>query len=67
MNDLKLNYDRETLKRILENVIPKTAQDVVLVYVSVTGLQENQFSEKNYVKKFYPKKILFEKVVNVAL
>lgn len=57
MNDLKLNYDRETLKRILENVIPKTGQDVVLVYVSVTGVQDNQFCEENYVKKFYPKKI----------
>lgn len=57
MNDLKMNDDRDTLKRILENVIPKTAQDVVLVYVSVTGMQDNQFTEENYVKKFYPKKI----------
>jgi len=55
MNDLNLNYDRDTLKRILESVIPKTAQDVVLVYVSVTGKQHNLFSEENYVKKFYPK------------
>lgn len=57
MNDLKLNYDRDTLKRILENVIPKTGQDVVLVYVSVTGLQDNQLMEENYVKKFYSKKV----------
>ena len=57
MNDLKLNDDRDTLKRILEASIPKTAQDVVLVYVSVTGLQDHQFTEENYVKKFYPKKI----------
>lgn len=57
MNDLKLNHDRETLKHILENAIPKTNQDVVLVYVSVTGQQDNQFTEENYVKKFYPKKI----------
>lgn len=55
MNDLKLNYDRDTLKRILENSIPRTYQDVVLVYVSVTGMQGNQFIEENYVKKFYPK------------
>lgn len=55
MNDLKLNEDRETLKRILENAIPKTLQDVVLVYVSVTGTQHGQFIEENYVKKFYPK------------
>jgi saccharopine dehydrogenase-like NADP-dependent oxidoreductase len=57
MNDLKLNHDRETLKRILENSIPKTSNDVVLVYVSVTGKKDNLFSEDNYVKKFYPKKI----------
>lgn len=57
MNDLKLNYDRETLKRILESSLPKTMQDVVLIYVSVTGMQDNQYTEENYVKKFYPKKI----------
>lgn len=57
MNDLKLNNDRETLKRIFENAIPKTFQDVVLVYVSVTGTEENQYMERNYVKKFYPKVI----------
>lgn len=57
MNDLKLNDDRETLKRIFEHAIPKTYQDVVLVYVSVTGMQDEQFIEENYVKKFYPKKI----------
>lgn len=55
MNDLKLNDDRETLKKIFERAIPKTFQDVVLVYVSVTGTQEGQFIEENYVKKFYPK------------
>lgn len=57
MNDLKLNSDRETLKRIFEHAIPKTYQDVVLVYVSVTGIQEDTFIEESYVKKFYPKRI----------
>ncbi|HSW69515.1 MAG TPA: saccharopine dehydrogenase C-terminal domain-containing protein [Gammaproteobacteria bacterium] len=57
MNDLNLNFDRETLKRILENSLPSTVQDVVLVYVSVTGTQDGLFREKNYVKKFYSKKI----------
>jgi saccharopine dehydrogenase-like NADP-dependent oxidoreductase len=57
MNDLQLNDDRETLKRILENAIPKTYQDVVLVYVSVNGMQDQTFIEENYVKKFYPKVI----------
>jgi saccharopine dehydrogenase-like NADP-dependent oxidoreductase len=57
MNDLKLNEDRQTLKYILERTIPKTFQDVVLVYVSITGIKHNQLMEENYMKKFYPKKI----------
>lgn len=57
MNDLKLNDDRDTLKRILERALPKTRQDVVLVYVSVTGMQKGKFIEENYVKKFYPKRL----------
>jgi saccharopine dehydrogenase-like NADP-dependent oxidoreductase len=55
MNDLDLNHDRKTLKRILEHNLPKTLQDVVLVYVSVTGIQNGSVIEKSYVKKFYPK------------
>lgn len=57
MNDLKLNEDRDTLKRILERAIPKTYQDVVIVYVSVIGMQAGQLLEENYVKKFFPKTI----------
>jgi saccharopine dehydrogenase-like NADP-dependent oxidoreductase len=58
MQDLKLNQDRDTLKRILENAIPKTHQDVVLIYASVTGKQDGELYEENYVKKFYPRKIV---------
>jgi saccharopine dehydrogenase-like NADP-dependent oxidoreductase len=57
MNDLKLNGDRDTLKRILENAVPKTLQDVVLIYVAVSGKQRGELFEENYVKKVYPQKI----------
>lgn len=57
MNDLKLNQDRGTLKAILENAIPKTYQDLVLVYVSVSGEQTGGYIEENYMKKIYPKVI----------
>lgn len=57
MNDLKLNQDRNTLKKILEHAIPKTSQDVVIVYVSVSGEQNKQFIEENYMKKFYPQTV----------
>jgi saccharopine dehydrogenase-like NADP-dependent oxidoreductase len=57
MNDLKLNQDRATLKRVLENAVPQTLQDVVIVYVAVTGRQNGELREENYVSKIYPQKI----------
>ncbi|MSQ92380.1 MAG: saccharopine dehydrogenase family protein [Gammaproteobacteria bacterium] len=57
MNDLKLNQDRSTLKRILENAVPQTLQDVVIVYVAVTGRQNGELREENYVNKIYPQQI----------
>jgi saccharopine dehydrogenase-like NADP-dependent oxidoreductase len=54
MKDLKLNEDRETLKRVLERAIPQTLQDVVLIYASVTGTKDGSLFEENYVKKIYP-------------
>ena len=57
MNDLKLNQDRGTLKRVLENAVPQTLQDVVIVYAAVTGKQDGQLREENYVNKIYPQVI----------
>ncbi|WP_028387923.1 saccharopine dehydrogenase family protein [Legionella fairfieldensis] len=57
MNDLKLNEDRDTLKRILERAIPKTYQDIVIVYVTVEGIKQGELTEKSYVRKVYPETI----------
>jgi saccharopine dehydrogenase-like NADP-dependent oxidoreductase len=57
MNDLKLSRDRGTLKRVLENAVPQTLQDVVIVYAAVSGLQDGQLREENYVNKVYPQVI----------
>jgi saccharopine dehydrogenase-like NADP-dependent oxidoreductase len=57
MNDLKLNSDRGTLKRILEHAVPQTLQDVVIVYAAVAGKQDGELREENYVNKIYPQVI----------
>jgi len=54
MNGLKLNGDRATLRRILENAVPETLQDVVIVYAAVSGYQDGELREENYVNKIYP-------------
>jgi saccharopine dehydrogenase-like NADP-dependent oxidoreductase len=57
MNDLHMNEHRDELKTILERAVPRTVQDVVLVYVSVTGMQHGKFMEENYVNAVYPQEI----------
>ena len=54
MNGLKLNHDRGTLKHILENAVPQTLQDVVIIYAAVTGMQDGELREENYVNMVYP-------------
>ncbi|MBS0286878.1 MAG: saccharopine dehydrogenase NADP-binding domain-containing protein [Proteobacteria bacterium] len=55
MNDLKLNKDRANLKHILEEALPKTNQDVVIIYAAVDGMQHGEYMEETFVKKIYPK------------
>lgn len=57
MQDLRLNEDRDTLKRILERALPQTRQDVVLVYVAVAGAQDGITQEEMFVRRLYPQMV----------
>lgn len=57
MQDLKLNKQRDTLKQILQTAIPSTFQDKVVLYVSVTGMINQQFMEKTFYKVLHPTKL----------
>lgn len=54
MNELHLNEDRPLLKEILERTIPRTYQDIVLIYVAVHGQLNGEYFEKSFFKKIYP-------------
>ncbi len=55
LQDLRLGERRELLKDIFEYAIPVTAQDVVLVFVSVSGTIAGQLVQKTYANKIYSK------------
>lgn len=57
MNDLKLNDDRETLKRVFEHALPTTQQDVVLIMVTVQGMRNGVLSQESYAHKIYHQSI----------
>lgn len=57
LKDMKLERDRSNLKKILEEALPKTYQDVVIVYVAVNGIGDGDFLEETFEKKIYPQTI----------
>jgi saccharopine dehydrogenase-like NADP-dependent oxidoreductase len=57
VRDLRLDRRRDLLKDVLEAAIPMTKQDVVLVYVSVTGEREGRLQQEVFAKKIYAREI----------
>jgi len=57
LNDLRLRDRRELLKDILENSLPATLQDVVIVFVTVSGLQDGHLIQETYANKIYAREM----------
>ena len=57
IRDLRLGQRREILKDVLEASVPMTRQDVVLVFVTVSGMQEGRLTQESFAKKVYSKEI----------
>lgn len=57
LNDLGLRHRREVLKDILENAIPTTDQDVVIVFVTVNGYRKGRLVQETYANKIYSEMI----------
>jgi saccharopine dehydrogenase-like NADP-dependent oxidoreductase len=53
LNDLNLRNRRPLLKDILENAVPATLQDVVIIFVTVSGLKNGRLMQETYVNKVY--------------
>jgi saccharopine dehydrogenase-like NADP-dependent oxidoreductase len=57
LNDLQLRNRREVLKDILENAVPATMQDMVIVFVTVTGERDGRHVQETYARKIYGQKV----------
>ena len=55
IRDLRLGQRREILKDVLEASVPMTRQDVVLVFVTVSGMQDGRLTQESFAKKVYSK------------
>ena len=53
LEDLQLKDDQQTLKDILRRSIPGTMQDVVLVFVTVSGLRQGSLVQEVFARKIF--------------
>jgi saccharopine dehydrogenase-like NADP-dependent oxidoreductase len=53
LEELQLNQHTDTLKDILRSSIPSTMQDVVLVFVTVSGLRQGQLMQEVFTRKIF--------------
>lgn len=54
LRDLRLGERRDLLKDIFEHALPTTQQDVVVIFVTVTGRKNGQLVQETYANKVYP-------------
>ncbi|RNJ41843.1 saccharopine dehydrogenase [Mesorhizobium erdmanii] len=57
LQDLGLRHRREVLKDILEHALPTTLQDVVIVFVTVSGRRSGRLIQETYANKIYSTQI----------
>jgi saccharopine dehydrogenase-like NADP-dependent oxidoreductase len=57
LNDLRLRDRRDVLKNILEHAVPTTLQDVVIVFVTVSGRNQGRLVQETYANKIYSRDV----------
>ncbi|MGI9288567.1 MAG: saccharopine dehydrogenase family protein [Pseudomonadales bacterium] len=57
LQDLRLIDRQELLKEILETALPITYQDVVLVFINVSGTKNGRLVQESYANKIYSQEI----------
>ncbi|WP_428389803.1 saccharopine dehydrogenase family protein [Mucisphaera sp.] len=53
INELRMNTKRDVLKSILEDAVPMTTQDVVIVFCTATGMIDGRYTQVTDARKIY--------------
>ena len=57
LQDLRLADRRDVLKDVLEHALPATFQDVVLIFVTVSGKQNQRLMQETFANKIYSRAV----------
>ncbi len=53
VQDLRLGADRKLFKQVLENAVPATEQDVVVIFVTASGMRKGRLMQESYFHKVF--------------
>jgi saccharopine dehydrogenase-like NADP-dependent oxidoreductase len=57
LHDLRLRDRRDVLKNILEHAVPSTQQDVVIIFVTMSGYDNGRLVQETYANKIYSREL----------
>jgi saccharopine dehydrogenase-like NADP-dependent oxidoreductase len=57
LDDLRMATDRDGLKAMLQRAVPCTVQDVVLVFVTATGMRDGRLVQDVFTRKIFAKTV----------
>ncbi|MGD8860138.1 MAG: saccharopine dehydrogenase C-terminal domain-containing protein [Myxococcales bacterium] len=66
-NDLRLCQRRELFLDVLEKAVPTTFQDVVLIFVSVSGQRGGRLTQETFTKKVYHGKVAGQEMAAIQI
>lgn len=67
IDDLGLGARPDLLREVIEAGVPSTTQDVVLVFVTVTGLRDGRLVQKGFARKVYGRKVAGQQLSAIQL
>lgn len=57
IQDLRLGQNRTLFRQVLENAVPVTEQDVVIIFATATGKRDGVLMQESYANRIYPREM----------
>jgi saccharopine dehydrogenase-like NADP-dependent oxidoreductase len=67
LSDLGLRHKRHILKEILENAVPGTMQDVIIIFVTVSGIKGGRLMQETYANQIFGTEVDGEEMSAIQL
>lgn len=67
IHDLRLGERRGLLREVLEQSVPATLQDVIVIFATATGWRDGRLMQETYAHKIYPRELGGKQITGIQL